>query len=98
MRIQGFESFVGPFVIMLTVPLGVIGALAANISARLPFHGPLVDQTTRAFLETTLGAVPEMLQTAYGALTDGLDVRLRVDGLAAVARDARLLGRRRGSR
>ena len=50
---------------------------------------------------TTLGAVPEMLQTAYGALTVGLDVQpgqtlLIRGGSSSVGLTAAILARRRG--
>lgn len=50
---------------------------------------------------TTLGAVPEMLQTAYGALTVGLDVQpgqtlLIRGGTSSVGLTAAILGGRRG--
>ena len=50
---------------------------------------------------TTLGAVPEMLQTAYGALTVGLDVRpgqtlLIRGGTSSVGLTAAILAKRRG--
>jgi NADPH:quinone reductase len=50
---------------------------------------------------TTLGAVPEMLQTAYGALTVGLDVQpgqtlLIRGGTSSVGLTAAILARRRG--
>lgn len=49
----------------------------------------------------TLGAVPEMLQTAYGALTDGLDVRsgqslLVRGGTSSVGMAATVLAKARG--
>jgi NADPH:quinone reductase len=50
---------------------------------------------------TTLGAVPEMLQTAYGALTVGLDIRpgqtlLVRGGTSSVGLTAAILAKRRG--
>src|SRR3954464_12167234 len=50
---------------------------------------------------TTLGAVPEMLQTAYGALTVGLDVQLGQTllirgGTSSVGLTAAILAKRRG--
>ena len=50
---------------------------------------------------TTLGAVPETLQTAYGALTVGLDVQpgqtlLIRGGTSSVGLTAAILARRRG--
>src|SRR5256714_14390266 len=50
---------------------------------------------------TTLGAVPEMLQTAYGALTVGLDVQpgqtlLIRGGTSSVGLTAAILAKRRG--
>src|SRR3954465_8600555 len=50
---------------------------------------------------TTLGAVPETLQTAYGALTVGLDVQagqtlLIRGGTSSVGLTAAILGKRRG--
>jgi len=47
-----FESFVGPFVIMLTVPLGVIGALAA-----LHFTGGTLNVYSKAGLVMLIGLV-----------------------------------------
>src|SRR4051812_49293553 len=49
----------------------------------------------------TLGAVPEMLQTAYGALTEGLDARpgqslLVRGGTSSVGMAAAILAKRRG--
>src|ERR1044072_5989356 len=50
---------------------------------------------------TTLGAVPEMLQTAYGALTVGLDVQggqtlLIRGGTSSVGLTAAILAKRQG--
>jgi NADPH2:quinone reductase len=50
---------------------------------------------------TTLGAVPEMLQTSYGALTVGLDVQphqtlLIRGGTSSVGSTAAILAKRRG--
>ncbi len=63
------------------------------VAQAIPFRSEL--------LWTTLGGVPEMLQTAYGALTVGLDVRsgqtlLIRGGTSSVGLTATILAKRRG--
>jgi NADPH:quinone reductase len=63
------------------------------VAQAIPFHSDLP--------WTTLGAVPEMLQTAYGALTVGLDIQpgqtlLVRGGTSSVGLTAAILAKRRG--
>lgn len=63
------------------------------VELAIPFHSALP--------WTTLGAIPEMLQTAYGALTVGLDVQpgqtlLIRGGTSSVGLTASILAKRRG--
>jgi NADPH:quinone reductase-like Zn-dependent oxidoreductase len=63
------------------------------VAQAIPFHSELP--------WTTLGAVPEMLQTAYGALTVGLDMRpgqtlLIRGGTSSVGLTAAILAKRHG--
>jgi multidrug efflux pump len=81
-----FESFVGPFVIMLTVPLGVVGALAA-----LHFTGGSLNVYSKAGLVMLIGLVTkngilivefanqlrERGKDAFEAVLDAAALRLR---------------------
>ncbi len=81
-----FESFVGPFVIMLTVPLGVVGALAA-----LQLTGGSLNVYSKAGLVMLIGLVTkngilivefanqlrERGKSAFEAVLDAAALRLR---------------------